>query len=330
MTTESGPHGGHFLILTAVFNDWESLNLLLRDLDGVLHERRVSAEVVVVDDGSSLSFDDVDFDLSPFKAIDKVSVLELTRNLGNQRALAVGLAYVQAKISARAVVVMDADGEDDPRDVPRLIEKYAETGCKKIVFARRVKRNDGFVFKLFYAFYKWLYKALTGHTLRVGNFSIIPGTLLHRLVCVPEIWSHYPVGVMKTRIPVVEIPADRAKRLAGESRMDFVSLVVHGLTAISMYGDIVGVRLLISTLLLMAASVLGISVAVFVRLTTTLAIPGWATYVTASLLVIALQALVLSVFFIFIILNSRSSTSFLPVRDYTPFVFRLRAIYPRV
>ncbi|MBP1635730.1 MAG: hypothetical protein H6Q10_2304 [Acidobacteria bacterium] len=66
MTTESGPHGGHFLILTAVFNDWESLNLLLRDLDGVLHERRVSAEVVVVDDGSSLSFDDVDFDLSPF------------------------------------------------------------------------------------------------------------------------------------------------------------------------------------------------------------------------------------------------------------------------
>jgi hypothetical protein len=71
-------------------------------------------------------------------------------------------------------------------------------------------------------------------------------------------------------------------------------------------------------------------VAVFVRLTTTLAIPGWATYVTASLLVIALQALVLSVFFIFIILNSRSSTSFLPVRDYTPFVFRLRAIYPRV
>jgi hypothetical protein len=328
MSAAAGPGAGDLLILTAVFNDWESLSLLLRKLDEVLRGSRLSAEVLAVDDGSSLPFDTSGFDLRPFSAIRKVSILELTRNLGNQRAVAVGLAYVHANIACRAVVLMDADGEDDPRDVPRLIEKYEETGRGKLVFARRVKRNDGNLFKLFYALYKRLYKLLTGHALRVGNFSLIPAELLRQLVCVSEVWSHYPAGVMKSRVPVTEIPADRAMRLAGKSHMNFPALVVHGLTAISIYGDVVGVRLLISTVVLMLAAILGVFVTFAIRLTTTLAIPGWATYVSASLLVIALQALVLSLFFVFIILNSRNSTSLLPARDYLPFVFRLRTIYP--
>lgn len=329
MTTEVGPQGEKFLVLTAVFNDWQSLNLLLRELDKVLHDRQLTADVLAIDDGSSLPFDSSAFDLRPFKAIEKISILELTRNLGNQRAVAIGLAYVQANIACCAVILMDADGEDDPRDVPRLIEKYDESGRRKLVFARRVKRNDSNVFKIFYVLYKWIYKVLTGQRLRVGNFSIIPGATLRRLVYVSEVWNHYPVGVMKARVAIVEIPANRAKRLAGQSHMNFVALVVHGLTAISMYGDIVGVRLLISTLLLMAMSILGIGITFVIRLTTTLAIPGWATYLSAILLVIALQSLVLSLFFVFIILSARNSASFLPARDYLPFVFRFNTIYPQ-
>ncbi len=329
MTTEVGPGARDFLILTAVFNDWESLGLLLGELDRVLHGSGLSAQVLVIDDGSTLPLDPSAFDLRPFEAIKKVGILELTRNLGNQRAVAVGLAYAHANVPCRAVILMDADGEDDPRDVPRLVAKYEETGRGRLVFARRVKRNDGAAFKLFYALYKRLYKLLTGQTLRVGNFSLIPSELLRPLVCVSEVWNHYPAGVMKSRVPVTEIPADRAKRLAGKSHMNFPALVVHGLTAISIYGDVVGVRLLISTVLLMLAAVVGMFVTVAVRLFTSLAIPGWATYLSASLLVIALQALVLSLFFVFLILNSRNSASFLPVRDFLPFVFRLRTVYPR-
>lgn len=328
MAIEADSPRDDFVIITPVFNDWQSLNLLLRELDKVLHVRNLSTHVLIVDDASSVTFDSFPLDAQPFAAIKSISILELMRNFGHQRAIALGLAYVEANMDCRAAIVMDADGEDDPQDVPRLIEKCEEMGYGQIIFARRVKRNESRTFKLFYLLYKWLYKLLTGHSIGVGNFSIVPRRILHRLVCVSELWNHYAVAVMKAKIPATEIKANRGKRLAGQSRMNFVSLVIHGLSAISIYGDVIGVRLLISTLVLMVLALTGIGVAIIIRLMTTLAIPGWATYLTASLLVIALQALSLSLFFIFTILSSRNSAGFLPARDYSPFVLRLQTIYP--
>ena len=118
------------------------------------------------------------------------------------------------------------------KDVPRLIEKCRETGNQKMVFAVRAKRSEGRVFTLFYSLYKGLFKLLTGQSIHVGNFSLVPRRILHRLVHVSEIWNHYAVGVIKSKIPTVEILANRGRRMAGESRMNFVSLVVHGLSAI--------------------------------------------------------------------------------------------------
>ena len=84
--------------------------------------------------------------------------------------------------------------------------------------------------------------------------------------------------------------------------MNFVSLVTHGLSAISVYGDVAGVRLLLGTCGLIFLSVTGISLVVVVRFVTDLAIPGWATYVVALLLIILMQAVTLSLFFIFLVL----------------------------
>jgi hypothetical protein len=115
--------------------------------------------------------------------------------------------------------------------------------------------------------------------------------------------------------------------MAGESRMNFVSLVVHGLSAISVFGDVIGIRLLISTILLLVVVSFGIAVTVTIKFATTLAIPGWATYVGGILFIIGLQALILSVFFIFIILNSRNSVTFLPAKEYAPFILRFQTIF---
>ncbi len=85
---------------------------------------------------------------------------------------------------------------------------------------------------------------------------------------------------------------------------------------------------MISTLLLITLAILGIGVTFFIRLATTLAIPGWATYISATLVVIALQSFVLALCFIFLILNTRNSAGFLPSRDYIPFVLSEQTIYP--
>jgi hypothetical protein len=317
-----------YVILMPVFDDWQSLGLVLTELDKALYSVKRVARVVIVDDASMVPFDLSQTNKWDFLAIKKIGVLSLIRNVGHQRAIALGLAYIEANMSCQAVVIMDADGEDDPRDVPRLIEKCMESADEKLVFAQRTKRSESRAFKSFYALYKGVFKILTGYSIRMGNFSIVPKKILNRLVYVSEIWNHYAVGVMKAKIPNTEIPTSRSKRLAGKSRMSFVSLVVHGLSAISVFADVIGVRLLVASLVLLMLAVLGISVTVTVRLATNLAIPGWATYVSAILLVIALQALILSFFFIFTILSSRNNVNFVPAREYSPFVLRFQTVYP--
>ena len=84
----------------------------------------------------------------------------------------------------------------------------------------------------------------------MGNFSIIPRPRLASLVVVSEMWNHYAAAAFKSRQPLCTVPTQRAKRLDGKSKMNFVNLVVHGLSAISVYGELVGIRLLVVTVLL--------------------------------------------------------------------------------
>ncbi len=307
------------VILLPVFNDWEAFEMLLERLDAILFRERVEADVLVVDDGSSLPGG------TPccgggFAAIRQLRVLRLRRNLGHQRAIAVGLAYVEAKWPCRAVVVMDSDGEDDPRDVPRLLEECQAQQYQKIVFAERSKRSESWLFRVFYALYQLLHRLLTGQRVRVGNFSVIPRPRLTSLVAVAELWNHYAAAVFKSRQPCCRVAACRAPRLAGRSRMNFVSLVIHGLSAISVHADVVGVRLLIASLLGILLAAAGLAAIVAVRLLTTLAIPGWATSAAGILAVVLLELVLFSIVFCFMTLSNRQGTTVLPLRDYPYFV----------
>jgi hypothetical protein len=145
-------------------------------------------------------------------------------------------------------------------------------------------------------------------------------------MAISEIWNHYSEGILKARVPYTEISTKRGNRFIGHSQMNFVSLVMHGLSAISVHADTIGVRALIAALLLVLASIIAIVIVVFIRVATNLAIPGWASYVTASFFVILMQAVMISLFFIFMVLNNRSNPNFLLLRDYPYFVLRLRKL----
>ena len=104
-------------------------------------------------------------------------------------------------------------------------------------------------FAVFYHLYRHLHRALTGVRVRVGNFSILPFAYLSTLVAMSELWNHYAAAVFRSKLAFRMIPIPRGTRIAGSSKMNFVALVSHGLSAISVFGDIVGVRLLIASLL---------------------------------------------------------------------------------
>lgn len=313
-------------VMMPVFNDWPALALLLPELDRALAASKHKVSIVLVDDASTAAPPPTLVE-ARFAAIVSVDVIPLRRNLGHQRAIAVGLCYIEANQPESMVVVMDSDGEDDPKDVPRLVQECAAHHGKKIIFAARARRSEGWWFTIGYHLYRLIHYLLTGVAVRVGNFSVLPAQALKRLVCVSELWNHYAAAVHKAKLPHASIATERSRRLAGPPRMDLVSLVVHGLSAMAVFGDRIGVRLLIVVAIGMALSILGIFTVVCVRLATELAIPGWATYTAGLLLVMFLQMLLVVVVFVFVILAARNSVSVIPSRDYIHLTGDCQRIY---
>jgi len=307
-------------VLIPIFNDWEAVARLLGMLDPALADSGHSVEAYLIDDGS--------VEVPPEKpgpagltAISAVRVLRLRRNLGHQRAIAIGLMYLLEKTAFEYVVVMDGDGEDDPADVPRLLARARKEEGRSVVFAERTRRSESVAFQVLYHLYRWLHLVLTGLRVRVGNFSVVPRPCLERLGVVSEIWSHYAAAVFKARIPNVSIPTVRARRLGGQSKMRFVGLVTHGLTALSIYGETIGVRLLIvlAALLLL---VIGCGFSGIWLLSGD--VLGWSLLIVAFLILFVLQALAMAMVFVIFILAGRQGTAFLPIRDYAHFILSVR------
>src|SRR6266404_6074570 len=173
------------VVAIPIFNDWEALRLLLQNLDDALAARGMRAGVIVIDDGSTSHPPD-DLVRGTPRALLDVEILHLARNLGHQRAIAIGLTFVHQERSCDAVVVMDGDGEDRPEDVPRLVDELLATQSEKVIFAARVRRAEGVAFRLFYALYRVAHRILTGAAVQVGNFSVVPRRHLSTFVVVSE------------------------------------------------------------------------------------------------------------------------------------------------
>jgi hypothetical protein len=309
----------HVVVICPVYEDWAAVRLLLPGIGRALAPIASCARVLLVNDGSPTSVpnDLVDESLD---TIEEVRVLSLRRNVGHQRALAIGLAYAEANMPCDAVVVMDADGEDDPADIPRLLETMCATRPPSVVFAQRTRRSEGFVFTSLYRLYRSLHHLLTGIPVQVGNFSVIPRGVLDRLVVVSDLWNHYAAAVFQSRIPYTMVPTARARRLSGQSRMNFVSLVAHGLSAIAVFADRVGVRILIAALAVMSTSLAALGGVLLRLLLTGHPPPGWLIAGIVVAVVLTIQTAATAGLFVLQVLFARASSTFIPTRDYPFFV----------
>jgi len=311
-------------ILTPIYNDWNSFEKLLSEINENLSQISINFNLVVVDDGSILQ-DNLEFSIKNYKNINKFNIIELTRNLGHQRAIAIGLAYIEDNINTDAVLVIDSDGEDSPKDINILIQTLMDNP-DKIVFASRAKRSEGVFFKIFYNIYIHLFHFFTGFQISFGNFSIIPNRYLKRLISMSELWNHFAAAIIRSKLPFISVPTIRGTRYSGVSKMNFQSLVIHGLSSISVYIDYVGVRVLIFTSFLILISLIGMLILLWVRFMTEMAIPGWATNVSFGLILVFLQSFLISLLLIFIILSSRTNTSFIPASDYKIYINQITEV----
>ncbi len=317
-------------ILIPIFNDWESLRLLLPEIDRAMTGLEHQVSVLIVDDASTEPMP-ADWLGESFTALDSVDILHLRSNQGHQRAIALGLYHLHEFTDAEAVVVMDGDGEDRPQDLPELLRAFSSSGAAgeggEVVFAARTRRMESLGFRLCYRAYRWIHRAMTGVVVQVGNFSVVPRAAMARLMAVPDLWNHYAASVYRARLPRRLVPLPRGRRLAGESKMNFVSLLIHGLSAMSVFSDQVSARLLTAAVGFAVAAMGLIGVTAGVRWFTDLAVPGWATFTVGLLLVLVVQSLSFATLFAFLIASRRSSLNFLLTRDAPYFILGKTTVY---
>ncbi len=315
----------HMQIVIPIYNDWESVRRLLPLVDEQLQKAGLYGDLLLADDGSSLSRP------QPWNATGKnirtIRVLKLGRNLGHQRAICISLCHLLKESDCERVLVMDGDGEDSPADIPRLLSELESSESVRIVFAERIKRSEGLLFSLFYAIYRLLHRLLVGHRVRVGNFSVMKRECLESLCTSSELWNHYAAAVFATRQSMKLVPTNRASRLAGESSMNFPALVMHGLSALSVFSDRISTRLLIVSAFATLATIVGMVVVTLIRLTSGYAIPGWATNAFGILTLLLVQIGTFIFTFSFLILFTRALSPFIPVRDYHHFVLRIEEVW---
>jgi glycosyltransferase involved in cell wall biosynthesis len=304
-------------VIIPVYNDWDSVKILIGRITQALKAEDVQTRLLVVDDGSDTP---APAGLTENSGTVPVSVLRLKRNLGHQRAISVALAYLDDKVKPDFAAVIDGDGEDDPADLPRLLEAAAAFPGPGAAFAERSRRAEGLVFKTFYIAYRLLHLALTGSRVKFGNYSVVNSVALAALAVAQETWSHYAAAAVKLRIPIRTVPSARLKRISGGSKMNFFSLVSHGLSAMAVFGDIIGARALGALSALMVLVLALICAVLGIKFGTHLAIPGWATYSVGLLITTLLQLGMLAVVFAFLTLAGRQNSAFLPGRDYRFYV----------
>jgi len=204
-------------LVLPIYNEVESIPHLLEELTPVLESTGKSYEIICVDDGSS---DGSFAELKKLRTQDeRVRVIRFRRNFGQTAAFSAGFDYARGDL----VITMDADLQNDPADIPRLLDKLDEG--YDIVSGWRVKRwREGYLQiltrKLPSKIANWLISTITsvklhdyGCALKVYRQEVVKNINLygdlHRFI--PAIASYYGVTV-------AEVPVNYRSRQYGTSK----------------------------------------------------------------------------------------------------------------
>ena len=275
------------VIVMPVYEDLEASGRLFQELGQQFGDR---VFVVAVDDGSvrqPLSAESLS------KAGIAGAVLKLRRNVGHQRAIAIGLSYAaEHLVPGQQVVVMDSDGEDLPSTIPALLAQL-DNPALDVVVAQRKSRVETFRFKAFYQVYKRFFSVMTGRPISFGNFMALKPAAVKRLVSMQELPIHVAAAVLASKLRTGVCPLDRGPRYAGQSKMNFVGLALHGFKALMVFAEDVLVRVGIASALIASFAVVGSVTAVVLKLMG-YSTPGWFSLVLGIFVLLFLQTAALA------------------------------------
>ena len=270
------------IVVTPVYEDLEASSRLFKELAAVFPQ---SLYVIAVDDGSVRQ-------PLPISALEQSGVsgeiLKLRRNVGHQRAISIGLGHASQMLSEDdRVIVMDSDGEDLPSTISALLSQLASNKVD-VVVAQRRSRVETLKFKAFYVVYKHFFQLLTGRAISFGNFMAMKPAAVKRLVSMQELTIHVAAAVLASKLRVETCSLDRGPRYAGQSKMNFVGLALHGFKGLMVFAEDVLVRVGIACATIAAGSITGAIIATLLKVLG-FSTPGWFSIALGILVLMFLQ-----------------------------------------
>ena len=225
-------------ILIPVYNDWQSVFELIKDINSQVSTLSDEFSVIIINDASIENRPEFSTDLNNLKS---VQIINMKQNKGHARCIASGLKYVYEKNEFDYVIPMDGDGEDRPEEIKNFIELTDQSEDKSIV-GERIKRSESLFFKICYLFHKFLTLAFTGQSIRFGNFTCLSKITVEKMINEKATWNSFSGSLKKVEKDLLSIPSIRGTRYFGPSKMSFFNLLKHSLSIISVFRRTVLIR----------------------------------------------------------------------------------------
>lgn len=218
--SEPGPQ---ISVILPVFNEEGNLRALLEEITATLRARDARFEVIAVDDASS------DGSLARLHELQGVHpelrVLRHRYNAGQSAAFAAGFAHARGAV----VVTLDADGQNDPHDIPALLDAL-QPGIDCVTGIRRQREDSPMrrlSSKVANAYRNWI----TGdHVTDAGcTFRAVRRAALREVPVFNGLHRFLPTILRRQGFVVIELPVNHRPRLAGQSKYGVRNRLWRGL-----------------------------------------------------------------------------------------------------
>jgi len=219
------------IILIPVFNDWESLIKLIKEInENIKDYKNINFDCLVVNDASTINQPEL---IKP-NNIKSFQILNMKENRGHARCNAFGLRYVFKNKKFDNLILMDGDGEDRPIEIKSLINEINNNSNISVV-AKRIKRSEGPFFQLLYQIHKIITYIFTGKNISFGNYSCLTKDDVEKMYSDASLWSSYSGTLKKNLKNFSEINSIRGLRYFGPSKMSLLKLLIHSFSIIAVF-----------------------------------------------------------------------------------------------
>jgi undecaprenyl-phosphate 4-deoxy-4-formamido-L-arabinose transferase len=206
-------------LVIPVYNEEDTLPALMERIRPVMSELERPYEIILVDDGSR----DLSLEImTGFAESPEVRVVELTRNYGQHAAILAGFSIVRGEI----VVTLDADLQNPPEEIPRLINTMEESGFDVVGTIRR-GRKDSFFRILPSRIVNWVARKITG--VRMTDWGCMLRAyrrpVVERMIACHEHATFIPALATHFGKRVTEIEVAHEERYGGKSNYSLRKLI---------------------------------------------------------------------------------------------------------